>query len=100
MSNKQIIVISIIFIGFGFAFGHSVGIDQQSKINAQLKTEYDELKENYDILEIQYKRDLEACYQQMGDMEDDYDVNNDGIVNSLDLLELQKYILNQKEIGD
>ena len=95
MSKKQIIVITIIFSAWGFAFGHSIGMDQQYKINKQLKIEYEELETNYNTLEIQYKRDLESCYTQMGDMEDDYDVNNDGEVNSLDLLVLQKYILNQ-----
>lgn len=96
MSSRQLLVMGLILIGFGFAFGHSVGTDQQYKINAQLKKEYDELKENYDKFELQYKRDLEACYIQLENA--DYDVNNDGIVNSLDLLELQKYILSQEEV--
>lgn len=60
MSKKQIFVVVVyllIFGGFGFTVGYSVGTEQQ--INNQ-------------------------C---------DYDVNNDGVVNSLDLLVLQKYIL-------
>ena len=74
MTIKQILVICLIFISFGFAFGHSVGTDQQYKINAQLKAEYDELKTNYDVLEIQYKRDLESCYTQLGDLQDRYEL--------------------------
>lgn len=70
MSNKQLLVMALIFIGFGFAFGHSVGTDQQIKTNESLQTEYNELKQNYDILEIQYKRDLDACYTQFGDYQD------------------------------
>ena len=65
MSIKQLLVITLIFVGFGFAFGHSVGTDQQSEINESLQTEYNELKQNYDTLEIQYKRDLESCYVQL-----------------------------------
>lgn len=65
MSNKQLLVLVLIFVGFGFAFGHSVGTDQQVKINQTLQTEYNELKQNYDNLEIQYKRDLESCYIQL-----------------------------------
>jgi len=101
VNNKQLFILIaylLIFGGFGFVVGSDLTYDRQSKINAQLKTEYDELKENYDILEIQYKRDLESCYTQLGDMQDDYDVNNDGLVNSLDLLGIQKYILNQEEM--
>lgn len=67
MTTKQIVVLALIFVGFGFAFGHSVGMDQQSKINHSLQTEYNELKQNYDTLEIQYKRDLESCYVQLGE---------------------------------
>mgnify|MGYP003300061895 CR=1 FL=1 len=65
MSDKQLLVITLIFVGFGFAFGHSVGTDQQVKINESLQTEYNELKQNYDILESQYKKDLESCYVQL-----------------------------------
>jgi hypothetical protein len=104
MSNKQLLVLVaylLIFGGFGFTVGYSIKEDQQI-INNQLKEEYNELKENYDNLETEYKWKLESCYQQLGDMQDDYDVNNDGLVNSLDLLGLQKYILNQggNELGD
>lgn len=76
MSIKQLLVVALIFAGFGFAFGHSVGTDQQVKINESLQTEYDELKTNYDILEIQYKRDLESCYTQLGDLQDRYELGD------------------------
>ena len=67
MTNKQLLVVALIFVGFGFAFGHSVGTDQQVKINKSLQTEYNKLKQNYNTLEIQYKRDLESCYVQLGE---------------------------------
>lgn len=98
MSNKQLFVVAaylLIFGGFGFVVGYSVKEDQQQKINENLKVEYDELKTNYDILEIQYNRDLEACYIQLGDMQDDYDVNNDGVVNAVDYVAIKNYIMSQ-----
>ena len=76
MSIKQLLVVALIFVGFGFAFGHSVGTDQQAKINESLQTEYNELKQNYDTLEIQYKRDLECCYTQLGDLQDRYELGD------------------------
>lgn len=72
MSNKQLLVVALIFVGFGFAFGHSVGTDQQIKINESLQTEYNELKQNYDNLEKEYKWQLESCYTQLGDLQDRY----------------------------
>ena len=68
MSNKQLILLIIIlvpFCNFTFNTGYEAGIEKQEKINIQLKEEYNELKENYDILEIQYKRDLESCYVKL-----------------------------------
>lgn len=97
MSNKQLLVLMVyllIFGGFGFVFGYSLKEDQQQKINGVLKVEYDELKTNYDNLEIEYKWKLDSCYQQLGDMEDDYDVNNDGSVDAIDYVAIRKYILN------
>ena len=73
MNWKQLLVIGLIFTGFGFSFGHSVGTDQQYKINTQLKAEYDELKANYDSLETEYKWRLESCYTQLGDLQDKYE---------------------------
>ena len=80
MTNKQILVVVaylLIFGGAGFAFGHSVGTNQQSKINNQLRVEYDELRNNYDGLEInndtlitELKWQLESCHQELGDLQD------------------------------
>ncbi len=91
MTNKQLVVIIVyllIFGGFGFAFGHSIGTDQQIK--------------KYEALETEYKWKLDSCYQQIGDMQDDYDVNNDGMIDALDYVAIKKYILNQdiNELGD
>ena len=76
MSNKQLLVIVaylLIFCGFGFTVGGELATDKQSKINEALQTEYDELKTNYDNLELEYKWRLESCYQQLGDLQDKYE---------------------------
>lgn len=68
MSIKQIsllLIILVLFCNFTFKTGYEVGIEKQEKINIQLKQEYNELKQNYDILEAQYKKDLESCYVQL-----------------------------------
>jgi nitrogen fixation-related uncharacterized protein len=93
MKNKGLIAIAIYLIMMfiaGFGFGWTV---YEEKYN-DLKDEYFELEKEYNILEIQYKRDLESCYQQMGDMQDDYDVNNDGVVDAVDYVAIRKYIMN------
>ena len=104
MTNKQVRVVIIYMLIFGlctFATGRYMGSEQQIKkyeeqkyINESVYKAYEELRNNYDILEIQYKRDLESCYQQMGDMQDDYDVNNDGVVDAVDYVAIKKYIMN------
>ena len=78
MSKKQIFVVVVYLLMFGacgFAFGHSVGTEQQYKINTQLKEEYDELRNNYDNLEIEYKWRLESCYTQLGDLQDKIEID-------------------------
>ena len=78
MDNRELRILLfylILFGACGFAFGHSVGTEQQQKINSQLKTEYDELKENYDALETDYNWRLEACHIQLRDLQDRYGVD-------------------------
>ena len=73
MTNKEIRTIAIYLIMFGlctFALGRSVGVWQQMNKYNNLKDEYFELEKEYNILEIQYKRDLESCYTQFGDYQD------------------------------
>jgi len=68
MSIKQIsllLIILVLFCNFTFKTGYEVGIEKQEKVNIQLKEEYNEIKTNYDMLETQYKRDLESCYIQL-----------------------------------
>ena len=77
MSNKQLLVLIaylLMFGGFGFAVGSEVAANKQVEINDQLQKEYNELKENYDNLETEYKWQLESCYQQLGDLQDRYEV--------------------------
>lgn len=98
MSNKQLLVVVVyllIFGGFGFVVGSDITKEKYIKINEALYNSYDELKQNYDVLEIQYKRDLESCYTQLGDMQDDYDVNNDGEIDAKDYVAIKKYIMNK-----
>ena len=77
-----ILMYFLIFSGFGFAFGHSIGTEQQQKINAQLKIEYDELKNNYDGLEItkdgliaELEWYLQNCHTQIGNLQEMYELN-------------------------
>lgn len=77
MNNKQLLVSILYFIIIAncwFVIGYNIGFDKQSKINESLQTEYNELKQNYDILEIQYKRDLESCQTLLGDLQDRYEL--------------------------
>ena len=79
MTNKQIIlslIILILFCNFTFKTGYEIGIEKQEKINVQLKEELNKLKQNYDILEAQYKKDLESCYTQLGDLQDRYELGD------------------------
>lgn len=80
MTNRQIrvIVIYMLMVGLcAFALGREIGVNQQLKkyeeqkyINESVFKAYEELRNNYDILEIQYKRDLEACYTTLGNYQD------------------------------
>lgn len=100
MDWKKIIVVILYFIIillYGYIWGVDNGATEQAKINNQLKKEYDELKQNYDNLETEYKWKLESCYQQIGDMQDDLDVNNDGVINAQDYVVIKNYIMNREE---
>lgn len=60
MKNKELIPLAIYLLMMfwvGFGFGYTI-------------YKYEDLKNNYDVLEIQYKRDLEDCYTQLGDYQD------------------------------
>lgn len=61
----ELMLFLIVFATYGFVFGSHVEREKLTKINESLQTEYNELKQNYDTLEIQYKRDLESCYIQL-----------------------------------
>lgn len=66
----EVLIYLILMTVYGYIWGYYEGSKKQIKINQSLQTEYNELKTNYDILEIQYKRDLESCYTQLGDYQD------------------------------
>jgi hypothetical protein len=89
MKNKELVAIVIyliVMLGTGFGFGCML-----------VREEYDKLKDDYNVLEIKYKKDLDDCYQQIGDMQDDYDVNNDGLINAVDYVLIKNYIMNRDE---
>jgi len=60
-----------------FCIGHIIGFneiknqyEEQKYINENLYKAYEELRNNYDVLEIQYKKDLEDCQTMFGDYQD------------------------------
>ena len=76
MKNKELVATAIYLIvmfGAGFGFGCVIveeKYNEQLYINENIYKAYEELRTNYDILEIQFKRDLESCYTQLGDYQD------------------------------
>lgn len=85
MSNREIRIVIIYMLMFGlcaFSLGRNIGFSQQ-------------IKNNDEIIECQWK--LDSCYQQIGDMQDDYDVNNDGLINASDYVAIKNYIMSQDE---
>lgn len=105
MSNREIRVVIIYVLLFGictFAFGRTIGVEQQTEkyeelkaINNNLYEVIEKQKNNYNEL-VECKWKLDSCYQQLGDMQDDYDVNNDGVVDAIDYVAIRKYIMEGK----
>lgn len=104
MTNRQIRIATIYMLMVGlctFSLGRTVGVEQQLKKYEELKAINNNL---YNVIQKQtnsyselaeYKWQLESCYQQIGDMQDDYDVNNDGVVDALDYIAIKKYLMSQ-----
>lgn len=61
MKNKMRTVIIYLLVIWGFGFIGGVMF---------MGNKYEKLRTNYDILEIQYKRDLEDCQTTLGDYQD------------------------------
>lgn len=76
MKSKGLVAIAIYLIMFfvaGFGFGWIVYEEKYEElkgINNNLYNAIEKLENDYDILEIQYKRDVEACYTTLGDYQD------------------------------
>ena len=77
MKGKRAIAIVIyMFIMFGVGFGFGCIFKEEQKCNEQiyinenLYKAYEELRNSYDVLEIQYKRELEDCQTMFGDYQD------------------------------
>lgn len=84
MNSKLIAFIFYLLLMWGFGF---IG----GMIN------YEELEKKYNKTITEYEWKLESCYQQIGDMQDDYDVNNDGVVDAVDYVAIKKYIMDRDE---
>lgn len=95
MKREKMFVVVIYFIMF-VAFGYMWGYDNGSNKYKETKELYEILQQEYDGLEAEYRFQLDSCYQQMGDMQEDYDVNNDGVVDGLDFVALKKYLLSKE----
>lgn len=76
MKNKGLVAITIYLIMMfvaGFGFGWTVYEEKYEElkgINNNLYNVIQKLENNYDRLEIQYKRDLEDCQTMFGDYQD------------------------------
>ena len=84
-----VVIYLIMFVGFGYMWGYDNGSNKYKEL-------YEILLQEYDGLEAEYRFQLDSCYQQMGDMQEDYDVNNDGVVDGLDFVALKKYLLSNE----
>ena len=73
----DVIIAVIIMFAYGYLGGSYFEREKQNKINSQLKEEYDQLRSNYDLVEIEYKWQLETCLQQLGDLQDKYELGGD-----------------------
>lgn len=76
MKNKGLVATAIYLIMMyvaGFGFGciiYEGKYEEQKHINESVFKAYEELRNSYDVLEIQYKRDLEDCQTMFGDYQD------------------------------
>lgn len=105
MKNKGLVVIATYLImmwGFGFVGGYFFMEDKYEELKAINNNLYNVIqnkdKSYYELeqIMIEYRWKLDSCYQQMGDMQDDYDVNNDGVVDAVDYVAIRKYIMEGK----
>ena len=70
---KTTIIYLLVMWGFG-VFGGIMFMEdkyqEQKNINESIFNAYEELRNSYDVLDIQYKRDLEDCQTMFGDYQD------------------------------
>lgn len=82
MRDRELRIVTIYMLMFGlcmFGLGRIIGVEQQMSKYNDLKNEYFKLENEYNILEAK----------------NDYDVNNDGVVNAVDYALIKNYIMNQ-----
>ena len=70
-AGSMMIAIAVSIISVPILFHKAI---KEATKEIYLKEEYDELKSNYDILEKDLKWKLEECYQQLGDLQDKYEI--------------------------
>lgn len=82
MKNSKNLIVTVIYGIIIFLLGvqggyqmHVEKLNEQKVINSQLKNEYDGLKINYDSINQELKWQLESCYQQLGDIQDKYELS-------------------------
>lgn len=99
----EIFIITItagLFALWGFGLGSLIKqkeIEKQTYINTQLELEYNDLRANYDTLEINYRWELEQAREYIIKLENNrYDVNLDGEVNAADYVAIKNYIMNEE----
>lgn len=97
---KETIVPMLITLLLGIGFGLLIDYKQMN-INEQLKKEYDELKNNYNMLEETYKNEQQELYDYTKLLENmnkrnPLDVDGDGKITANDYLIIKNYIMEQE----
>lgn len=97
---KQTVIPMLIMFALGIGFGLTAN-ESQTDINEALRKEYDELKENYNMLEETYKGEQQELYEYISLLEEKinqknpYDVDGDGEVTAADYVAIKNYIMEQ-----
>lgn len=98
---KETIITMLITLLLGMGFGLLINY-KQININEQLRKEYDELKNNYNILEEVYKNEQQELYDYINLLEkinqkNVFDVDGDEEITSRDYLIIKNYIMNKQK---
>lgn len=106
MKNNELVIVAIYLIAMyvaGFGFGWAIYKEKYEELKGINNNLYyviqDKDKAYYELEQqmTEYRWKLDSCYQQIGDMQDDYDVNNDGVVDAVDYVAIKKYIMSREK---